>query len=71
MNIASRPICLDKIREVFPVSRIPQKIVEDTFGIFRLHRNRAKAQITEEFKTLDTNADDLLSFEEFGKLGKQ
>ena len=37
----------------------------------RLHRNRAKAQNTEEFKTLDTNADDLLSFEEFGKLGKQ
>ncbi|OUV71784.1 MAG: hypothetical protein CBC98_07655, partial [Planctomycetaceae bacterium TMED138] len=36
----------------------------------RLHRNRAKAQNTEEFKTLDTNADDLLSFEEFGKLGK-
>ena len=33
-------------------------------GIEQRHKN------TEEFKTLDTNADDLLSFEEFGKLGK-
>ena len=69
MNIASRPICLDKVREVFPVSRIPQKLWKILSKFLRLHRNRAKAQITEEFKTLDTNADDLLSFEEFSKIG--